>query len=118
MFRKELNHFLSDGWVDFGNVLDKKKCKFISQKVLKSRPWNESLFRSYNDVFNNYNSWLEKAKKQGKHAKKNFSFNKMTKKISEIFSENLKELPKKMELKLPGVDKIKMPKKSKLKIVK
>ncbi len=53
MFRKELNHFLSDGWVDFGNVLDKKKCKFISQKVLKSRPWNESLFRSYNDVFNN-----------------------------------------------------------------
>jgi hypothetical protein len=43
----------------------------------------------------------------------------MTKKIKELFDKNLPELPKKMELKLPGMDKIKMPKKNKkLKIVK
>ena len=39
----------------------------------------------------------------------------MTKKLSEIFNKNLKKLPKKMELKLPGMDKIKMPKKINLK---
>lgn len=72
----------------------------------------------YNDVYDNYEGWLEKAKKQGKYSKKNFSFNKMTKKINKIFKENLPKLPKKMELKLPGMDKIKMPKKNKLKIVK
>jgi hypothetical protein len=72
----------------------------------------------YNDVYDNYEGWLERAKKQGKHSKKNFSFSKMTKKINEIFNKNLPELPKKMELKLPGMDKIKMPKKNKLKIVK
>ena len=73
----------------------------------------------FNDVVNNYDQWLKKAKDQGKLSRKEFSFNKMTNKISEIFIKNLKELPKKMELKLPGMDKIKMPKKSnKLKIVK
>ena len=73
----------------------------------------------FNDVVNNYDEWLTKAKNQGKISREKFNFNKMTNKISEIFGENLKELPKKMELKLPGMDKIKMPKKNnKLKIVK
>ena len=51
---------------------------------------------------------------------KNENLNKMTEKISEILDNNLPNLPKKMELKLPGMDKIKMPKKKekKLKIVK
>ena len=73
----------------------------------------------FNDVFDNYDKWLEKAKNQSKHSKKNFSFDKMTKKIEELLDKNTPELPKKMELKLPGMDKIKMPKKkNKLKIVK
>ena len=72
----------------------------------------------YDDVINNYDEWLKRAKNQGKLSRKEFSFNKMTEKIEEIFKLNLKELPKKMELKLPGIDKIKMPKKNKLKIVK
>ena len=43
----------------------------------------------------------------------------MTEKIKDLFDNNLLKLPKKMELKLPGIDKIKMPKKNnKLKIVK
>tara|TARA_B110000285_G_scaffold2114_1_gene2234 strand:+ start:430 stop:1734 length:1305 start_codon:yes stop_codon:yes gene_type:complete len=73
----------------------------------------------YQEIINNYDVWLEKAKNQGKISREEFCFNKMTKKISELFSKNLPELPKKMELKLPGMDKIKMPKKNnKLKIVK
>ncbi len=41
------------------------------------------------------------------------------KKIKEILEKDAPKLPKKMELKLPGMNKIKMPKKNnKLKIVK
>ena len=73
----------------------------------------------YNEIINNYDVWLKKSKDQGKYSRKNFNFDKMTKRISELFDNNLPEMPKKMELKLPGMDKIKMPKKTnKLKIVK
>ena len=73
----------------------------------------------YRDVVNNYDEWVKRAKKQGKFSRNEFSFSKMTEKIQELFNKNLPELPKKMELKLPGMDKIKMPKKNKkLKIVK
>tara|TARA_R100000541_G_scaffold44831_1_gene51875 strand:+ start:435 stop:1739 length:1305 start_codon:yes stop_codon:yes gene_type:complete len=73
----------------------------------------------YQEIVNNYDVWLEKAKNQGKISREEFCFNKMTIKIKELFEKNLPELPKKMELKLPGIDKIKMPKKNKkLKIVK
>ena len=105
-----------------GKLIELDKSVQIKGMLIEGAKWfdvdHNYVNHFYNDVFNNYSSWLEKAKKQGKHAKKNFSFDKMTKKISEIFSKNLKELPKKMELKLPGVNKIKMPKKSKLKIIK
>ena len=73
----------------------------------------------YQEIVNNYDVWLKKSKDQGKISREEFCFDKMTKKISELFNKNLPELPKKMELKLPGMDKIKMPKKdNKLKIVK
>ena len=105
-----------------GKLIDLDRSVQIKGMLIEGAKWfdvdHNYVNHFYNDVFNNYNSWLERAKNQGKHSKKNFSFDKMTKKISEIFDKNLPELPKKMELKLPGVDKIKMPKKSKLKIVK
>ena len=73
----------------------------------------------YNNIFDNYGEWLEKAKGQSKLSRKEFCFNRMTDKLSVILDNNLSDIPKKMELKLPGMDKIKMPKKdNKLKIVK
>ena len=70
------------------------------------------------DVYLKYNEWKEKSKKQGFHSRKNFSYKKMKIKIKEIFDLTIPELPKKIELKLPNINKIKMPKKDKLKIVK
>ena len=73
----------------------------------------------YNDIFNNYDNWLNKSKDQGKVSRKEFCFDKMVERLKELIDKNIPELPKKMELKLPGMDKIKMPKKeNKLKIVK
>ena len=72
----------------------------------------------YNEIVNEYDMWLKKAEKQGKHSRENFNFNKMTDKLKDLLNTYLPELPKKLELKLPGMDKIRMPKKNKLKIVK
>ena len=46
-----LDQFLKSGYINFGTILDKKKCRLISSKVLKGRPWNSKIFRSYNDIF-------------------------------------------------------------------
>ena len=51
--KKILNKFMRDGWLDLGCILDKKKCSLLANKVLKSRPWNKSIFRTYKDVFDN-----------------------------------------------------------------
>ena len=48
-----LDQFLKSGYINFGTILDKKKCRLISSKVLKGRPWNSKIFRSYNDIFKN-----------------------------------------------------------------
>ena len=69
------------------------------------------------DTFRNYKDWLTKAKRQGKISKKEYSFEAMKNKLSEILSTSLPILPKKVELKLPGMGKIKMPKKTTLKKV-
>ena len=71
----------------------------------------------FEDTFKNYKDWVTKAKRQTKISKTKFSYKSMSNQINEIFDISLPILPKKMELKLPGMDKIKMPKKSKLKKV-
>ena len=64
----------------------------------------------FNDVFEGYKKWSKKAKTQGFHSRKNFSFGVMKNQIKDIFERNLIKLPKKLELNIPT---IKMPKKLK-----
>ncbi len=45
--------FLANGWLDLGYSIDKKKCVSIANKVLKSRAWDKTIFRSYDDIFKN-----------------------------------------------------------------
>ena len=70
-----------------------------------------------NNVFEDYKSWSKKAKRQGNHSRKNFSFEVMKNQIKDIMDNDVTKVPKKMELKLPSMSKIKMPKKPKLKKV-
>lgn len=51
--KKFLENFINNGWIDLGCLLDKKKCNLLANKVLKSRPWNKSIFRDYEEIFNN-----------------------------------------------------------------
>ena len=105
-----------------GKLVDLDKSAQVKGMLIEGSKWFEVghnyVNHFYNEIFNNYSVWLEKAKDQGKHSRKNYSFDMMTKKLTDLLEKNLPSLPEKMELKLPGMDKIKLPKKNKLKIVK
>lgn len=48
-----LKYFLENGWLPVDLTIDEKKYDFISKKVINSRPWDDEIFRTYDDVFNN-----------------------------------------------------------------
>jgi hypothetical protein len=60
------------------------------------------------DYVNSYKGYAEKGKRLGYHCKTNFSFEKMQEKLEEIMDKNA---PKKVEIKLPNIKKISLPKK-------
>ncbi len=61
------------------------------------------------DYVNSYKGYAEKGKLLGFYCKTNFSFEKMQEKLEEIMDKNA---PKKVEIKLPNIKKISLPKKS------
>ncbi len=61
-----------------------------------------------NDVYNNYNKWLQKSKQQGNYCRSKFSKEKMKDKLREILDENLPKIPKFMPLNIP-VKKLSLP---------
>jgi len=63
------------------------------------------------DVYNNYKDWKVKGKRQGYFSRTNFGFENMKSQITDTFTKYLPELPKKVELKLPNLKEIKLPKK-------
>jgi hypothetical protein len=60
------------------------------------------------DYFNSYKGYAEKGKRLGHYCKTNFSFEKMQEKLEAIMDANA---PKKVEIKLPNIKKISLPKK-------
>ena len=63
------------------------------------------------DVFENYKKYTDGAKRQAYYSKTNFSWDAMKIKINELFTQYIPDLPKKVELKLPNLKKIELPKK-------
>ena len=61
------------------------------------------------DYFNSYKGYEVKGKQLGFRCKSNFSFEKMSEELIEVIDKNA---PKKVEIKLPNIKKISLPKKS------
>ena len=51
-----IENFLKKGLIDFGSIIDKKKCKELHDKVVSSRDLSEGLFRSEKDFLKNPDS--------------------------------------------------------------
>jgi hypothetical protein len=61
-------------------------------------------FLIFNDIFTNYKNWKVKGKRQGYHARTNFSFENMKEILGKILDENVPELAKRVELVLPKLE--------------
>jgi hypothetical protein len=62
------------------------------------------------DVFEDYKKYLDGAKRQAHKSKTEFSWDKMKDKVDELFIKYIPEFPKQVELKLPTLKKIELPK--------
>jgi hypothetical protein len=45
------DEFLQDGVVSFGKILQDSECDKAAKLVIDSRPWDQSIFREYDEVF-------------------------------------------------------------------
>jgi hypothetical protein len=63
------------------------------------------------DVFENYKKYIDGAKRQAFKNKTEFSWEAMKNKVDELFTQYIPDLPKKVELKMPDLKKIELPKK-------
>ena len=66
------------------------------------------------DVFENYKKYTEKAKRQAFKSKAEFSWDKMADNLNELLTKYVPEFPQEVELKLPAMKKIEIPKLKKL----
>jgi len=87
----------------------------VPNMILKESQWfsvdHGALGHVLKDIFENYKNYTDKAKRQAYKSKNNFSWDAMKDKIDELFTKYIPNLPKKVELKLPSLKKIEMPKK-------
>jgi hypothetical protein len=87
----------------------------VPNMILKESQWfsvdHASVGHYLKDMFENYKKYTNGAKRQAFKNKNDFNWDKMKEKINELFTQYIPELPKKVELKLPALKKIELPKK-------
>jgi len=62
------------------------------------------------DVFNNYKKYLENSKRQGYYSRTNFGYKNMKEILEIILEQNIPSFPEQVQLKLPKIKKIELPK--------
>ena len=87
----------------------------VPNMILKDSQWfsvdHGSMGQYLKDIFENYKKYTNGAKRQAYYSKNNFSWGAMKNKVDELFTQYIPDLPKKIELKLPNLKKIELPKK-------
>lgn len=85
----------------------------VNQWIIKEGKWfspDQGQIGHYlRDIFENYKNYVDGGKRQAYYAKTNFSFEKMTEKMDE-YLKRIPEFPKQVQLKLPQIKKIELPK--------
>jgi hypothetical protein len=66
------------------------------------------------NMFENYKTYTDGAKRQAYKSKNEFSWDKMKDKVSQLFDQYIPEFPKQIQLQLPQLKKIELPKLKKI----
>ena len=106
--------FLNPEFVSMVNgTLENVHPSAANQWLLKEFKWFKpdtgKVGYALKDMFENYKNYVDGGKRQAFYAKTNFSFEKMNEKMDE-YLKRIPEIPKQVQLKLPQLKKIELPK--------
>jgi len=98
-----------------GTLTNVHKSAVVKDMILPESQWfspdHGQIGYFLNDMFENYKKYISGGKRQAYYSKTNFSKDKMKEKLDLLLTQNIPDLPKKVELKLPQIKKIELPKK-------
>jgi hypothetical protein len=98
-----------------GQLTNVHESAVVPNMILKESQWfsvdHGAVGHYLKDIFENYKKYTDGAKRQAFKNKNDFSWEAMKDKIGELFTQYVPDLPKKVELKLPDLKKIELPKK-------
>ena len=112
--------FLSPEFVKFvgGNLTNVHPSAVIEKMILKESQWFTpnpiEVGKAFEDVYKNYAKYKELAKRQGYRSRTEFSYDNMKELVDRILSNHVPEFPKQVQLKLPQLNKIGLPKLKKI----
>ena len=90
----------------------------VDKMILTESSWfrpDEALTgKALKDVFEDYKVYKELAKRQGHKSRTQFSYEKMRETVDNLLTQYIPEFPKQVELKLPTLKKIELPKLNKV----
>jgi len=118
---------IASGWSGHIDFLDSKFTKQIGgsltnvhpsaavdKMILQESQWftpDDALVgKALKDVFEDYKVYKELAKRQGYRSRTEFSYDKMRETLDTILTQYVPEFPKQVQLKLPQLKKIELPK--------
>jgi len=84
---------------------------FLIQESKWFSPNHAEIGQHFKDVFENYKKYADGAKRQTFRSKAMFNFDEMKKLIGNYLEQYVPEFPKQVEIKLPTINKISLPKK-------
>jgi len=88
--------------------------KMILQESQWFRPDDALTGKALKDVFEDYKIYKELAKRQGYRSRTEFSYDKMRETLDTLLTQYIPEFPKQVQLKLPTLKKIELPKLKKI----
>ena len=98
-----------------GGTLDNVHPSAVIDKMILAesqwfRPDEAQTGQALRDVFDNYKTYKELAKRQGYKNRTEFSYEKMKETLDNLLTQYIPEFPKQVQIKLPTLKKIELPK--------
>lgn len=97
-----------------GNLTNVHPSAAVDKMILRESQWFSvdpiQVGRALKDVYEDYEKWKTKAKRQGHKSRTSFSYENMRDTVDKLLTQYIPEFPKQVELKLPQLKKIELPK--------
>ena len=118
---------IATAWSGHLDFLDKEFVKYvggtltpihpsavIDKMIIKESQWFSAdpieVGRALKEVFEDYDKWKTKAKRQGHKSRTQFSYDNMRETVDTLLTQYIPEFPKQVQLKLPQLKKVELPK--------